>query len=181
MKTGEILQKYKQEIVSKWVEGVFATYPLETTGFLRTKTDPFTNPVAHMTREAGYILYDAMTGEDTEPENVRKALDRFIKLRAVQKFNPGESMAVFYLMKPLLREKILPEMQILGQLDEYLEIESRLDTLTLLAFDMYVNNRDLLAESRIKEIRNQHAQLARWAARLENGSDGAGQPPAEKN
>lgn len=171
MNSREILAKHRQEIVSGWVEGVFATYPLETTGFLRTKNDPFTNPVAHMTREAGYILYDALAGEETDPEAVRKALERFIKLRAVQKFNPGESMAVFYLMKPLLREKALPEMRAAGLLDEYLETESRLDTLTLLAFDMYVNNRDLLAESRIREIRNQHAQLAKWAARLENGPE----------
>ena len=173
------MQKFRQEIVSEWVESVFATYPLETTGFLRTRNDPFTNPVAHMTREAGYTLYDAMAGEDTEPDTVRAALDRFIKLRAVQKFNPGESMAVFYLMKPLLRKKILPEMRTGGQLDEYLEMESRLDTLALLAFDMYVNNRDLLAESRIREIRNQHAQLAKWAASLENGGNGGKDPPAQ--
>lgn len=171
MDSREILARHRQEIVSGWVEGVFATYPLETTGFLRTKHDPFTNPVAHMTREAGFVLYDAMAGEETDPDAVRKALDRFIKLRAVQKFNPGESMAVFYLMKPLLREKVLPEMRNAGLMDEYLETESRLDTLTLLAFDMYVNNRDLLAESRIREIRNQHAQLAKWAAQLENGPD----------
>lgn len=171
MESREILARHRQEIVTGWVEGVFATYPLETTGFLRTKHDPFTNPVAHMTREAGFVLYDAMAGEETDPDAVRKALDRFIKLRAVQKFNPGESMAVFYLMKPLLREKVLPEMREAGLIEEYLETESRLDTLALLAFDMYVNNRDLLAESRIREIRNQHAQLAKWAARLENGPD----------
>ena len=44
------------------------------------------------------------------------------------------------------------------------------DSLTLLAFDMYVENREILAESRITEIRNQHAQLARWAQQLESGN-----------
>ena len=45
-----------------------------------------------------------------------------------------------------------------------------IDSLTLLAFDMYMENREILAESRITEIRNQHAQLARWAQQLEGGN-----------
>lgn len=154
------------------MDQVFATYPLETTGFLRTRSNPFTNPVAHMTREAGNMLYDALCGEEVEPEVIRNSLERFVKLRAVQKFDPAKSMAVFYLLKPLLREKILPEMHARGQLEEYLEIESRLDTLALMGFDIYVKARDTVAESRIREIRNQHAQLARWAQKLEGSGEG---------
>lgn len=164
---------HKKEAVAKWVEAVFATYPLETTGFLRTKNDPFTNPVAHMTRQAASALYDAMIGEEVEQEAVKAAVERFVKLRAVQKFSPGQSMAVFYLMKPILRELVLPEMQAKGQIDEYLAMESRLDTLALLAFDIYMAARETLAEARIKEIKNQHSQLAKWAQQLENGAHGA--------
>lgn len=171
MKVTDILRKCKKEVTTQWVESVFATYPLETTGFLRTKTDPFTNPVAHMTREAAAVLFEAIGGEDVDPAIVRNALDRFVKLRAVQKFTPSQNLAVFYLMKPIMREKILPLME--DRLPEYLEMESRLDTLALLAFDMYTSARETVAEARIKEIRNQHAQLAAWARRLENG---AGEP-----
>lgn len=165
----DMLRESKKEITSRWVEQVFATYPLETTGFLRTRNDPFTNPVAHMTREAGAILYDAMIGEEVEPQAVRAALERFVKLRAVQTFDPAKSMAVFYLMKPLLREVILPKMLEAGWLSDYLEIESRLDTLALMGFDIYSKARETVAESRIREIKNQHAQLARWAQKLEAG------------
>lgn len=166
----EIPRKYKKTVADRWTEAVFATYPLETVGFLRTKTDPFTNPVAHMTRQAAGALYDAVIGEDVDPADTKSAVDRFVKLRAVQKFSPGQSMAVYYLMKPVLREVVLPEMLARGQLNEYLEMESRLDTLALLAFDIYMSAREVLAESRIKEIRNQHAQLRRWAQQLEQGA-----------
>lgn len=162
----EILRDNKKEVATKWTEAVFATYPLETKGFLRTKSDPFANPVAHMTREAANILYDAIIGEEVERDAVKKSLDRFIKLRAVQKFAPSQNMAVLYLMKPILREIVLPQMK--GFLSEYLEIESRLDTLALLAFDMFTDAREIIAENRIKEIRNQYAQLASWAKKLEN-------------
>lgn len=173
MSVPDILRKYKKDVVQGWTEAVFATYPLETTGFLRTRNDPFANPVAHMTRQAANILFDAMIGEEVDPDDVRSALDRFVKLRAVQKYYPGQSMAVFYLMKPVLRELVLPEMREAGQLEAYLATESRLDTLVLLAFDMYMKARDTVAEARIKEIRNQYAQLERWAQKLEGD-------PAEK-
>lgn len=167
----DIPRKHKKKVADLWVEAVFATYPLETIGFLRTKNDPFTNPVAHMTRQAAGALYDAITGEDIDPAETKAAVDRFIKLRAVQKFSPGQSMAVFYLLKPVLRQALLPEMVAAEQLDAYLEIESRLDTLALLAFDIYMAARETLAEARIKEIRNQHAQLKRWAQKLEQGGE----------
>lgn len=165
----EILRNHKNEAISKWVDAVFATYPLETTGFLRTKNDPFTNPVANMTRQAAVAIYDALAGEEVDETEVKAAVERFVKLRAVQKFNPGESLAVFYLMKPVLREVLLEEMVDANLLDEYLAIESRLDTIALLAFDIYAKARDTLAESRIKEIKSQHSQLAKWAQRLEQG------------
>lgn len=89
-----ILRDLKKETVDGWVEAVFATYPLETTGFLRTKNNPFTNPVAHMTREAADILFDAIIGEDIETDKVAGAIERFVKLRAVQKGEPSKSLGV---------------------------------------------------------------------------------------
>ena len=81
-----------------------------------------------------------------------------------------ERVAVFSLMKPILRQHVMPELLAQDDLAAYLETESRIDSLTLLAFDMYMEDREILAESRITEIRNQHAQLARWAQQLESGT-----------
>ena len=170
MKAIDVFRKHKSEMVRLWTDSVFDTYPFETTGFLRTKDDPFGNPVANMTKEAAGAVYDAVTGESVEVAKTRKAMDRFIKLRAVQKFSPSQSLAVFSLMKPLLRQHVMPELMAQDDLAAYLETESRIDSLTLLAFDMYMEDREILAESRITEIRNQHAQLARWAQQLESGA-----------
>ncbi|EFL87350.2 hypothetical protein HMPREF1022_02005 [Desulfovibrio sp. 6_1_46AFAA] len=173
MNAQEIFRSRKNDVVRLWTEAVYSTYPFETTGFLRTKQDAFGNPVANMTKEAAGTLYDAVAGEEVEVATVKNALERFVKLRAVQTFTPSQGLGVFYLMKPLLRERILPELAEQGELDAYLTAESRLDSLALLAFDIYTAARETLAESRIKEIRNQYAQLARWAQTLEEGPSGA--------
>lgn len=172
MNITELLRGLKKEAVKAWAEEVFATYPLQTAGFLRTRNDPFANPVANMTREAANILFDAMIGEDVEPETVKKALERFIKFRAIQEDAPAKRLGVLYLFKSIMRKLCLPKLADKNMLAAYLECESRLDTLVLLAFEMYANAREILAESRIREIKTQYAQLARWAQKLE-GEEGA--------
>lgn len=170
MNAREIFRSHKDEVLRLWTEAVFATYPFETTGFLRTKEDPFGNPVGAMTKQAAGALYDAATGEHIlDMDSLKSDLERFVKLRAVQQFAPSQGLGVFCLMKPILRQRVLPQLAAQGGLEDYLEAESRLDSLTLLAFDIYTAARETLAESRIKEIRNQHAQLARWAQKLEGG------------
>ena len=84
----------------------------------------------------------------------------------MQQFTPSQSIGVIYLLKPILRKEILPLVLKGNALKEYLETESRIDSLALLAFDMYSKDRERLADIRITEIRNQYAQLKRWAQSL---------------
>ena len=128
--------------------------------------DPFTNPVGGMIREAAQALVVAVSGADIQIEQVKTSIDRLIKIRAVQALSAGQAIGIIYLLKPILRAEILPLMNKSNSFEDYLEIESRLDTLAMLAFDLYVRDRELLADIRIKEIRNQYAELKRWAQNL---------------
>lgn len=166
MKTLEYFFTSREAVLEEWITAIFSTYSLQTVGFLRTKKDPFTNPVADMTREAATTVYEAVSGWDKKPADVKNAIDRFVHLRAVQDFLPSEGMLVFYLLKPIIRKHVLPKMKLAGKLDEYLEAESRLDTIALLAFDIYTKARETVAQNRITEIKNQYAQLVRWAQKV---------------
>ena len=53
MSTEDIISARRDAAIQKWTEAVFATYPFETTGFIRTQRDRFANPVGHATRAAG--------------------------------------------------------------------------------------------------------------------------------
>lgn len=173
-----LFREHRQAVVKAWVDAVYATYPLDTTGFLRTKKDDFCNPVGEITTTMAAYLYDAVAGEHIIEDRVREALERFVKLRSVQDFSPSQGLGVFYLLKPILRGKVLPKCSTTSSLGEYLDAESRLDTLALMAFDMYISSRETLAEMRIKEIKNQHAQLVRWAQHVEGSPVGG---PGGKN
>ncbi|MBO4368772.1 MAG: RsbRD N-terminal domain-containing protein [Desulfovibrio sp.] len=166
MNLANYFEPHRETIRNKWIEAVFSSYPEKSKPFLRGNQNPFTNPVGGMVKEAADALLSALEGEDVVIDNVKQSLDRFIKIRAVQDFTPSQAIGVIYLLKPLLREHLLPSLEKGKGLKEYLELESRVDSLVLLAFDMYVKDRDTVSEIRIQEIRNQYAQLKRWAQQL---------------
>ena len=117
-----------------------------------------------MLREAAEALVTAISGKDVEIETVKQSLERFIKLRAVQDFTPSQSIGVIFLLKPIVRNLLLPQCS--NDLQSYLELESRIDSLVLIAFDLYMQDRETVANIRIQEIKNQYAQLKRWAQAL---------------
>ncbi len=161
----DIFRAKKEAVVNQWIESVFKSYPLETTGFLRTKNDEFCNPVGEIVTTMAHFLFDAAAGENVLELKLRDALERFVKLRSVQDFTPSKGLGVMYTFKYFFREAFLDECNNTGKLKEYLDCESRIDTLGLMAFDIYIASRETLAESRIAEIRNAHSQIVRMAQR----------------
>lgn len=166
MALAEIFSSRKDGMVKQWTDLVFATYPFNTTGFRLTSQDPFANPVAQMTRDALNVLYDAVAGGDIEEQNIRASLEMLVKLRAVQQFSPSKAMGIFYLLKPLMREQVLTQLHDEASKKHYLDAESRLDSLVLLAFDIFVQAREVVSENRIQEIRKRYAQVEKWAQKL---------------
>jgi len=167
----ELCRTEQEAILARWTEAVFATYPLDMTGFTRTKTDQFRNPGGHAIRLALEELYAAVAGGLSSEKLLRDSLEMFVKLRAVQNFTPVQTLGLVYLLKPLLRERVLPVCLQNGLLDEYLEAESRLDTAALLVCDIYAASRERVFEERIGEIKRQHAQLVRWAQKKDRAEE----------
>lgn len=161
----DILTLRREQVVQKWTEAVFSMYPFETTGFIRTQKDQFANPVGYTTRKASFLLYDAITGKDVDMEAVNEALGDLIRVRAVQDLNAGQAAGVLFLFKPILRELFLVDMLAAGKLDAFLEMESRLDSLALMAFTLYVAEREKVYATRVAAQRRENSQIARWAAK----------------
>ena len=168
MEITELCSSRKQALVDRWVSSFFASYPLDSKGFLRTRHDRFANPVGETTRMAAAVLFDAVIGRDTDPDTVKQALHDLIWIRAVQDMPPSKAVGALYLLKNLLRSEVLPacldattgRKEALG---EYLAIESRLDTLGLMALDMYSDARERVFRIRVDEVKQSQSQLIRLA------------------
>ncbi len=165
MNTLEIFRQKKNAVVNAWVESVFNAYPLDTKGFLRTKKDDFCNPVGEITHTMGNYLFDAAAGEHILEDRLQNALVRFVKLRSVQDFTPSQGLGVIFSFKQIFRTTFLEDCKQKGSIEDYLEAESRIDTLCLMALDLYVESRDTIAQQRITEVRKGHSQIVRLAQR----------------
>ena len=177
MNITEVCCSRRETIVDKWVNGFFASYPLDSKGFMRTSRDRFANPVGETTRIAAAILFDAVTGKDCEPETVKQALHDLVWVRAVQDMPPSKAIGALYLLKQLLREEILPEClkpdAATGTLNEYLDMESRIDTLGLMALDLYSAARERVFRIRVEEVKRSQSQIIRLAGLRREQADPA--------
>ena len=156
MSTEDIISARRDAAIQKWTEAVFAMYPFETTGFIRTQRDQFANPVGHATRAAGEQIYDAVTGRDVDMEKVHASVAALIRIRAVQDLKPEQAVGVLYLYKSVLRELLRADMLAMGD---------RLDTLCLMAFNLYLADREQVYAERVAQQRREASQIRRWAAR----------------
>lgn len=165
MSMDDLYQSKRSEALRRWTDAVYALYPFQTPGFLRTQHDRFTNPVGHTTMSTAEILYDAVTGREVDPTVVNEALAALIRIRAVQELRPDQAVGALMLLAPVLREFFLTEALSRGRLDDFLDVLARLDSLLLLAFNLYTEDREALYAERAAECRREQAQLRRWAER----------------
>ncbi len=165
MKLTKLLAQKKAPIVGRWLDLIFETYHDDAQRFLRKQKDRFANPVGTTISKEIENLYDALI-EGLKPDRVSPLLDRIIRIRAVQDFSPSQALSFVFLLKKAIKKEILGEI-LEDQLSEDLAIiESRIDDLALLAFDIYMNCREKLYDIRANEAKNQVSRLLQQAGMI---------------
>lgn len=132
----------EQAILDRWVARVMDSYPAEALPFLRSETDPFRNPVGHTLRESLAVLTHQLLG-GMELDAIAPALDTFIHLRAVQDFSPDAAVRFIFDVRAAMRETS-------GAVPD--EIQDRIDTLALMAFNQYMSCREQIFELRSRGL-----------------------------
>jgi hypothetical protein len=146
------IEEHRGEILERWIDDVMKGYPEETAKFLRNQSDRFANPVGASLREGLAELLDGVL-RGVEPDELTSALDRVIRVRAVQEFSPSAAVGFVFDLKDLLREVAKGAgADAAGSLDV---LEDRIERLGLHAFDVYMSCREQMWSIRMQEIRNQ--------------------------
>lgn len=151
MQISDFLQE-NGEILDRWIDRVFATYPAGGVDALKKQKDQFANPIGYNIKHALTALYKHFC-HDTELEPVLTALEDLIRIRAVQDFAPSEAVSFLYLLKEVVKDenKRAKGDAALG-LDEWLVFEARVDGIAFRVFDMYTASRERLYKVRVSEL-----------------------------
>ena len=148
----KVLSKNKAAIAKQWFHLAAQTYAVDTAKFLQSKTDPFANPVgsALMTGLDGILEHLIHA---TDPNTLHSHLDSIIRIRAVQDFSPSQATAFILSLKKVLRDYFAKELRDSRLAAEFIELESRIDRICLIAFDIYMQCREKVYQISANETR----------------------------
>ncbi|MCG6910230.1 MAG: RsbRD N-terminal domain-containing protein [Deltaproteobacteria bacterium] len=139
MELAALLEKKKEAIVNEWFEQVIQTYAPDTAIFYQNQKDAFLNPVGSTTKQSLAKLYDLLIKSVEEsPEAI---IDPLVRIRAVQNFTPSQAVAFVFFLKPIVRKHFQKNRKKIS-IETLLDLESRIDTLALIGFDVYMHCRE---------------------------------------
>lgn len=147
-----LLEKKKETVVEAWFEQVIQTYAPDTAIFYQNQKDAFANPVGSTTKQALIKLFDALLDLQND-ESLADIIDPLIRVRAVQNFTPSQAVGFVYLLKPIVR-KYFGKNQKKLKLDELLELESKIDGMALIGFDVFMACREQIYSMKSNTERN---------------------------
>ena len=154
----DLLLRKGSSILHRWLDAVLETYPADSQRFLRKQKDPFANPVGTTLGRELENLYGEIL-KHTETEELNAALDRIIRIRAVQDFSPGQAVSFVLMLKRVVRSELQREIAEGNLAEELHRFESRIDEISLRAFDLYMKCKEEIFEIRVNESRNRVARL----------------------
>ncbi len=172
----DLLSQNRSAIVQRWFDRIAKTYPANSQKFIKEQKDRFANPVGSTIRQGIEGLYEELL-RDMDTGKVREYLDPIVRIQAVQDFSPSEALSFIPSLKGIIREELKREVQERRVLEELSEIETRIDRLTLLAFDRYMRCREKIYEIRLGELQNRSVEVTERVQRNEGRRGGARRSP----
>jgi len=158
-----ILESKKDVVLKRWFQHIIDTYPEQTSQFLKREKNPFANPVGAAVYEGIEGVYGELA-RDLDRERVTPALDRIIRIRAVQDFPPSGAVGFVFPLKRLLREALEEDLRKDRVTEgDLASLDRRIEELALLAFDVYTECREKIFEIRVNEVKARSHRLLQRA------------------
>ncbi len=162
MKLVELLRKQQSSILGAWVDFIIGTYPAETQSFLQKQKDSFANPVG-TTLSAELERVFTEFHEGPREKNLRQPLNKILRIRAVQDFTASQAVSFIFHLKKVIKSQLGETIREHGLSDELAEMESKIDEMALLSFDIYMECREKLYEVKADRAGRQVSRLLQKA------------------
>jgi len=150
MDLAEAFRNYKGKIVDRWVDYTLSTY--QSSSFFKKEGDIFANPVGGTIREALKKLFSLLSRGATIEEMV-PSLEQIMKIRSIQEFSPSQAVAPLNAVKHITREILAADKERSHLVADLYDFEFSVDLAVLAAFDIYMQCRERLYQTRIREIK----------------------------
>jgi len=165
-----LLEKNRSAILKKWFDATVSTYPPETSQFLKSQNDRFANPVGITVSEELNSLFDELITEPDE-NRMRGYLDPMIRIRAIQAFTPSQATSFILSLKNIIRETLKKQLEKSGLEKELLQLDTEIDRLLLLAFNIYMECREKVYTLKANEEKNKVFKAFKRAGLISEISD----------
>jgi len=158
----------KKSILERWFHLILETYPPETSKFIRKEKDRFVNPVGVTLSEGMEALYQGLL-KGVVADQISNPLEKILQIRSVQDFSPSQAVAIISLLKKAVQEEMKEnKIEMKGMIEEWFDLESRIDQLSLRAFDIYTTYRERIYEIRISEIKRERDRAFKLLERTDS-------------
>jgi hypothetical protein len=173
MELSKLLEKQRPAILKTWLGEIFDAYPADTSRFLKGENDRFANPVGYtIAANTEYLLNGLIRKDDTA--SLAAHLEQIIRIRAVQDFTPAEDVSFIANLKTVITGQLETKIHKYNLWDEWGEFETRIDSLTLSAFEIHARMQEKIHHIRMNELEKSEKFLTRLmesrATRIRNGS-----------
>ncbi|PKN41580.1 MAG: hypothetical protein CVU60_09280 [Deltaproteobacteria bacterium HGW-Deltaproteobacteria-18] len=165
------LQKFLADnhhgICAQWSEAIIKTYPEEGGKFFSGSSNEFANPVGHTFRTNVERIYKVLISE-ADVSECSTDLDGILRIRAVQGFAPSVALCFLPALKEIVRrqlEKACTDAEADAMLHDW---NIRVDRLTMLGFDLYMNCRELLWKQKANQLYSRTHKLLERANLLKD-------------
>lgn len=153
----------KNAILQRWFDTILDTYPADTARFLKNKKDRFANPVGATFLEGMDHVLEELFQETVDRDRVIPHLDSIVRIRAVQQFTPSQALGFIFLLKKIIREILDEEGKQQAPVEPLTDLDSDIDSLAMLAFNIYMECREKIYEIRANEVKRSTYKLLKMA------------------
>lgn len=148
----ELMRDNRKEILDQWFHQFIGAYPQESVKYFERVENEFTNPIGSNVHRSLVAIFDELIGEQ-DADKIYKDLEMIMRIKAVQDVTPSQAIAFVFGLKSIMRKSFTKEINNgTIKLNELLDFEDALDTIALLAFNIYVDSRELVYDMRVQEL-----------------------------
>ena len=170
MEFQNLLLQNQTAILKRWFSLILEAYPADAAALMREDQNRFTNPVGSTLSREIESLFKGLV-ENCEPERFSAPLSGILKIRSVQDFSPSQAVGFVLFLKKAIGETLGNGIIKGSVLDEWLEFQSRIDEVSLRAFDLYMECREKICEITVNRARAEREMAFRMLERMTSSKE----------